>query len=148
MITFQRCRLPLISQTWPFCWDTSHENVGSPFYFTEVRVRSYGSYGSYGSYANGKIQNANGLFNVHRCQRLVTHTLDDTAFGVKVDFCGGRKTGEPEEKPSYSDWDQPITSRKRATDRTQAAVLGGANDDHSANLIPNSYPRWIFVQLC
>ena len=33
------------------------------------------------------------VFNVHRYQRLVTHTLDDTDFGVKVDFCGGRKTG-------------------------------------------------------
>ena len=27
-------------------------------------------------------------------QRLVINTLDDTDFGGKVDFCGGRKTGE------------------------------------------------------
>ena len=29
--------------------------------------------------------------------------LDDTDFVAKVDFCGGRETGEPEEKPSELD---------------------------------------------
>ena len=44
-------------------------------------------------------------------QRFVINTLDDTEFGGKVDFCGGRRTGE---KPSESDWDQPITAHVRA----------------------------------
>ena len=34
---------------------------------------------------------------------LTSH--DDTYFSVKVDFCEGRKTREPGEKPSESDWD-------------------------------------------
>ena len=36
-------------------------------------------------------------------QRLVINMLDGTDFGVKVYFCGGRKTGESKEKPSESD---------------------------------------------
>ena len=64
-------------------------------------------------------------------QRLVISTLDDTDFGGKVDF-EGRKTGEPEEKSSKSDWDQPISAHVRAQDRTRVAVVGGAVDDHRA----------------
>ena len=38
-------------------------------------------------------------------QRLVINLLKNTAFDVKVDFYGGRKNGEPRDKPSESDWD-------------------------------------------
>ena len=50
-----------------------------------------------------KEENANGLFNITSPslpnQRLMIKTLDDTDFGRKVDFCGGRKTRDPGEKP-------------------------------------------------
>ena len=59
-------------------------------------------------------------------ERFMNNTLDDTGFGGKVDFCGWRKTGEHGEKPSVSDWDQPITAHVRAQDRTQAPVVEGA----------------------
>ena len=36
-------------------------------------------------------------------QRLVINLLENTAFDVKVDFYGGRKNGEPRDKPSESD---------------------------------------------
>ena len=36
-------------------------------------------------------------------QRLVINLLKNTAFDVKVDFYGGRKNGEPRDKPSESD---------------------------------------------
>ena len=43
----------------------------------------------------------NGLFNIDELgvviqslkQRLIINMPDDTDFGMKVDFCGGRKTG-------------------------------------------------------
>ena len=51
-------------------------------------------------------------------------------------FCGGRKTGEPGEKPSESDRDQPITAHVWAQDRTRVAVVGGVDDDHWSKLTP------------
>ena len=51
------------------------------------------------------------------------------------DFCGERKTGEPGEKPSESDWDQPITAHVRAQDWTRVGpMVWDADDDHWANL--------------
>ena len=90
------------------------------------------------------LVNVNGLFNVATwgvlpslsSQRHVINALDDTDFGRKVDFCGGRKTGEPGENPSESDWDQPISAHVRAQDRTRVAVVGGEDDDHCINLTP------------
>ena len=43
-------------------------------------------------------------------ERRTGNVLDNTDFGGKVDFCGGRKTEGPGEKPLESDWDQPITA--------------------------------------
>ena len=39
-------------------------------------------------------------------------------------------------KPLESDWDQPITAHVQAQDRTQVAVVGGADDVQCANLTP------------
>ena len=51
-------------------------------------------------------------------------SLDGTNFGGNVYFL----RREPREKPSESDWDQPITAHVRAQDRTQVAVVGGEDD--------------------
>ena len=40
-------------------------------------------------------------------QRLVMNALDDTDFGGKVDFCGGRKIGEP-----LNPWDFTVRVKK------------------------------------
>ena len=45
----------------------------------------------------------------------------------KFIFLEGGKSGE---KPSESDWDQPITAHVRAHDRTRVSVVGGAYDAH------------------
>ena len=55
-------------------------------------------------------------------------------------FCGGRKTREPGEKPSKSNWDQPIRAHIGAQDRTRVAVVGSADYDHCAILTP--HPPW------
>ena len=70
--------------------------------------------------------------------RLIRSTTQILA--RKVDFCGGRKTGESVEKPSESDWDQPITAHVRAQDRTRVAVVRGEDDDCCANLTPENLP--------
>ena len=41
--------------------------------------------------------------NVNGSPETKISTLDDTDFGEKVDFCGGRKSGESVEKPLESD---------------------------------------------
>ena len=69
-------------------------------------------------------------------QRLVINMLDDSDLGGKIDFYGGRKTGEPGESPSESDWDQPITAHVRAQDQTRVAVVGDEDNDHYANPTP------------
>lgn len=57
----------------------------------------------------------------------VINALDDTTdFCVEVDFYGGRKTGEPVGKKNPQ-------KTCETQDRTQVAVLGGADDDQCAN---------------
>ena len=51
--------------------------------------------------------------------------LDGTYLGAKVDFWG-LETGVPEQKPSESDSDQPLSANVRAQDRTRVAVVGQA----------------------
>lgn len=55
--------------------------------------------------------------------------LSDTYFGVKIDFCGGRKIWEPGEKPSRVRL--RLTNHIQAKDWTQVAVVGGPNDDQT-----------------
>ena len=62
--------------------------------------------------------------------------LNDTDFCMKVDFRGGRKTGECREKPLESNCDQPISALAQAQDQTCVAVVGGINDDNCTNMTP------------
>ena len=62
--------------------------------------------------------------------------LDNTDFGMKVDFSGGGQTGELGDKPSKSDWDQSISAHVWAQDWTRVTVVGGVDDDYCANLTP------------
>ena len=69
-------------------------------------------------------------------QRVLNNILGDTDFCMKVDFRGGRKTGECREKPLESNCDQPISAFAQAQDQTWVAVVGGINDDNCTNLTP------------
>ena len=60
----------------------------------------------------------------HSAGKLVAHCFQiDLEFG-SVDFCGGRKTGETEEKP-FEARTRPEPNTRSPRFRTQATLVGG-----------------------
>ena len=70
-------------------------------------------------------------------------------FGRESWFLRKEKAGEPGEKPSESNWDQPITAHVHwVRDWTRVAVVGGRDDDSCAKVNNNKrILKWVLVPM-
>ena len=69
---------------------------------------------------------------------LFIHCFQIASEFGSVHFCGGRKTGEPGEKPSEQER-EPATNSTHIRRRPRSTLVGGECSDYSAIPVPCEY---------